>query len=185
MRPEAAKSTMNENRKAEEMGRTRGRRRRRAAALAAAAVALAIVVSSATAAEPTRDEYVARVEPICKANTEANRQIFKGAKGEVKAGDLKQASTHFARAATALEKTVKQLKAVPQPSADQAKLGKWLGFLEAEGLFLGKIGKALAAEQKAQAQTFSVRLNRNSNLANNTVLGFGFSYCRIDPSRFS
>ena len=27
-------------------------------------------------------------------------------------------------------------------------------------------------------------LNRNSNLANNAVLGFGFDYCRIDPSRF-
>ena len=27
-------------------------------------------------------------------------------------------------------------------------------------------------------------LNRNYNLANNTVLGFGFNYCRIDPSRF-
>jgi len=45
---------------------------------------------------------------------------------------------------------------------------------------LGRIGKALAA-----GDNYSVRLNRNSNLATNTVLGFGFDCCRIDPSRFS
>jgi len=154
-------------------------------AFAAALVGIVVAVPMAGAGELTRDEYLARVEPICKANTEANEKIFKGAKEEVKAKELKKASTHFTRATVAFEKTIKQLKAVPPPAADAAKLGKWIGYLEVESSFLGKIGKALAAEQKAQAQTFSVRLNRNSNLANNTVLGFGFDYCRIDPSRFS
>jgi hypothetical protein len=148
-------------------------------------MALAIAAPSAGAAETTREEYRARVEPICKANTQANEKIFKGAKEEVKAKELKKAAGHFSRATAAFEKTIKQLAAVPPPPADAAKLGKWIGYLEAEASFLGKIGKALAAEQKAQAQTYSVRLNRNSNLANNTVLAFGFDYCRIDPSRFS
>lgn len=165
------------------MGRTK---KTRLAAFAAAALgAVVLVVPMAGAAELSREEYVVRVEPICKTNTEANARIFKGAKEEVKAGQLKKAATHFSRATTAFEKTIKQLKAVPQPAADAAKLGKWIGYLEVESSFLGKIGKALAAEKKAQAQTFSVRLNRNSNLANNTVLGFAFDYCRIDPSRFS
>jgi hypothetical protein len=157
----------------------------RGAGLGALLAVAVLVVPMASGAELTRDEYVARVEPICKANTEANEKIFKGAKEEVKAKELKKAATHFARATVAFEKTIKQLKAVPAPAADAAKLAKWIGYLEAESSFLGKIGKALAAEQKAQAQTYSVRLNRNSNLANNTVLGFGFDYCRIDPSRFS
>jgi hypothetical protein len=143
------------------------------------------VVSVAGAAELTRDEYVARVEPICKRNTEANKRIFAGAQEEVKAGKLKQASVHFAKAEAALDKTIKQLSAVPQPAADEAKLEKWLGYLEIESAYLGKIGKALAVGDKAKAQTLSVQLNRNSNLANNTVLSFGFTYCKIDPSRFS
>ena len=151
----------------------------------ASVLVMLALVSAASAAELSRDEYVARAEPVCKANTEANRRIFKGAKGQVKAGELKQASTHFARAATALAKTVKQLSGIPQPATDEAKLGKWLGYLGQEQGLLGKIGKALAKEDKAQAQSFSVRLNRNSNLANNTVLAFGFEYCRIDPSRFT
>ena len=155
------------------------------------AIALGVVVlttgllsASALAAEVTRDEYVKSAEPICKANTEANRRIFKGAPEEVKAGKLKAASTHFTRAKAALAKAVKQIAALPQPTTDEAKLSKWIGYLGAERDLLGKIGAALAHEDKPQAQQLSVRLNRNSNLANNTVLAFGFDYCRIDPSRF-
>jgi hypothetical protein len=139
----------------------------------------------AAATELTRDEYVARVEPICKTNTEANVRIFKGAKEQVKSGKLKQGSTHFLRAATALDKTIKQLEAVPKPPADEAKLTKWLGYLHAESGYFQKIGQALAANNKFKAQNLSVKLNRNSNLANNAVLAFGFNYCRIDSSRFS
>lgn len=148
-------------------------------------LAAALAAPLASAAELTRDEYVARVEPICKTNVEANVKIFKGAKEEVKAGELKQASTHFLRAATALDKTIRQLKAVPQPAADGAKLSKWLGYLKTESGYFQKIGRALAANDKYKAQNLSVKLNRNSNLANNSVLAFGFNYCRIDSSRFS
>ncbi|HEY2479662.1 MAG TPA: hypothetical protein VGI17_13150 [Solirubrobacterales bacterium] len=144
-----------------------------------------MVVPLAAAAELTRDEYVARVEPICKSNTEANKRIFAGAKEEVKSGQLKEASTHFSRAVVAFDKTIRQLQAVPQPAADSAKLEKWIGYLQIESQYLGKIGNALAAGQKGKAQTLSVRLNRNSNLANNSVLSFGFNYCKINPSRFS
>jgi hypothetical protein len=144
-----------------------------------------VVVPAVHAAELTRDEYVTRVEPICKRNTEANQRIFAGAKEEVKEDKLKLASTHFARAQTALEKTVKQLKAVPQPVEDATKLTKWIGYLETESSFIGRIGKALAQGDKGKAQTLSVQLNRNSNLANNSVLAFGFNYCKLDPSRFS
>jgi hypothetical protein len=154
--------------------------------IVAGAMALTLsLVALAQAAELTRPEYTARVEPICKTNVEANKKIFKGAKEQVKSNELKKGSTHFFRAATALDKTIKQLKAVPQPIADEAKLAKWLGYLGTESELFTRIGKALAAGQKARAQNLSVRLNRNSNLANSTVLAFDFNYCRIDPTRFS
>ncbi len=151
----------------------------------AATLAGCLFVPAAFAAEVSRDEYVAQVEPICKRNVEANKRIFDGAKEEVKAGELKRASKHFLRAATALEGTIAQLKRVPQPTTDEAKLQKWIGYLEVESDYFKRIGDALAAGKKAKAQSLSVRLNRNSNLANNTVLAFGFKFCRIDPSRFS
>jgi len=162
-----------------------GGRRSRAVTGLLALLALALAPGAAQGAEVDRDEYVERAEPICKTNTEANRRIFKGAKAEVRAGELKKASTHFSRAAAAFEKTIEQLAALPRPASDEAKLRKWIGYLEAEQRYIARIGKALAQGDRGKAQMLSVRLNRNSNLANNTVLAFGFDYCRIDSSRFS
>jgi hypothetical protein len=165
------------------MSQSRGKRIGVGAALLVSCTVL--FGASALGAEVTRDEYVRSAEPICKANTEANRRIFKGAPEEVKEGKLKAASTHFTRAKAALAKAVRQIAALPQPTTDEAKLQKWIGYLGQERDLLGKIGTALQHEDKPGAQQLSVRLNRNSNLANNTVLAFGFDYCRIDPSRFS
>lgn len=164
--------------------RDKQRRKLTGIALGAALAAL-LVAPMAFGAELTRDEYVSRVEPICKRNTEVNKRIFNGAKDEVKAGKLKQAAKRFFRASQALGKATRQLNAVPKPANDAPKLSKWIGYLKREGGLLGEIGKALAQEKKGKAQGLSVRLRRNSNLANNSVLAFGFKYCRIDPSRFS
>jgi len=151
----------------------------------ALALSLALAVPLADAAEITREDYIARVEPICKVNVEANSRIFKGAKDEVKAGELKKGSKHFFRAATALAKTIKQIEAVPRPALDEARLSRWIGLLHKEQSYFQKIGDALAAEDKYKAQNLSVKLNRNSNLANNAILELDFDYCRIDPSKFS
>jgi len=158
--------------------------KRRALPFAVAFAALATALP-AFAAEISREEYIARVEPICKTNVEANSRIFKGAKEEVKAGELKKGSKHFFRAATALAKTIKQIEAVPRPPSDEATLSRWIGLLRSEQSYFQKIGAALAAEDKYEAQNLSVKLNRNSNLANNAILAFDFKHCRIDPSRFS
>lgn len=151
-----------------------------------AVLAFCLLASAAFGAEPSeeRDEYVTKAEPICRTNVLANKRIFKGAKEEVKAGKLKQASTHFSRAATAFGKAIAQLTAIPQPPADAAKLTKWLGLLKHERALIEKIGRSLKVEDKHRAESLSVDLNRNSNKANNAVLSFGFDYCRIEPSRF-
>jgi hypothetical protein len=152
----------------------------------ALAVALLTVVPVASAAESeiTRPEYVERVEPICKSNTEANSRILKGVKDQVKQEKLVPAGKRFIRAAGALGTAVGKIAAVPQPSADAVKLTKWIGYLKSEQTFLQKIGKALKAKDKFHAQKLAVELNKNNNKANNTVISFGFDECRIDSSRF-
>jgi hypothetical protein len=139
----------------------------------------------AQATEVTRESYKEAVEPICKTNTEANERILKGVRSEVKAGKLKVAAGQFSRAATALKKTVKQLKAVAQPPADQAKLAKWLKYVEEEANLFQKTAKKLKAGDKAGAQAMVIRLTHNANQANNQVLGFEFHYCRFEPSKFT
>lgn len=134
--------------------------------------------------EKTRKEYAAEAEPICKTNVLANKRIFQGAKQQVKADELTRASVHFFRAATAFGKTIRQLAVLSPSTGDEAKIETWLGLLGDERDLITKIGKALAAEDKHKAQSYSVDLNRNSSKANNAVLSFGFNYCRIEPSRF-
>jgi hypothetical protein len=150
----------------------------------AAALLVTVPVALAAEGELTRPEYVERVEPICKSNTEANSRILKGVKDQVKQEKLVPAGKRFIRAASALGTAVGKIAAVPQPAADAAKLTKWIGYLKKEQTFLQKIGKALKTKDKFHAQKLAVELNKNNNKANNTVISFGFDECRIDSSRF-
>lgn len=154
------------------------------AAVLALAALLATSAFAATSPTQTRESYAAAVEPICKANTKANEKTLAGVRKKIQKGQLAVAAGQFGKAATAFGKAVKQIKAVPQPVADVAKLNKWFGFLEDQTKMLGEISKALKNDQKTKAQTLSVKLTRNANLANNAVLGFDFDYCLIDPSKF-
>lgn len=131
-----------------------------------------------------RDEYTERAEPVCKRNVTANKRIFKNTRKLVKQGKLKRASRDFFRASRAFAKTIRQLAKISRPAADATRLKKWFVLLRKEKKLIQKIGRALAAENKRRAESYSVDLNRNSNRANNTVLVFGFDYCRIEPSRF-
>lgn len=141
--------------------------------------------SLAMAEEVTRDTYKAAVEPICKTNTQANEKILKGVRAEVKAGKLKAAGAQFAKAATALTNAYTQLKAVPQPAADTAKLTKWLSYVKTEAKLFSEAAAALKADNKTKAQTIVVKLTHNANLANNQVISFGFRYCKLEPSKFT
>lgn len=155
------------------------------AVIAIAALAALAAASLALAAETTRAEYVAAVEPICKTNTKANERILGGVRAEVKKGKLGPASKQFSKAASALKKTLAQLKAVPQPSADQAKLARWLQYVGAEASLFEATAKKLKVGDKTGAQAMVIRLTHNANLANNLVASFEFEYCRFEPSRFT
>jgi hypothetical protein len=145
---------------------------------------LLLLVPAAFGAELSRDEYVAKVEPICKANTQANVKIFAGVREMVKDDELGAAAKRFSAAATALEKAVKQLKRVSPPAEDKAVLGKWLAAVEEEVGILRKVSKALKADQKGKAQTEVVRLKYRADIANNIAYQFDFDYCVFTPSRY-
>lgn len=153
-------------------------------AVAVAAAAL-LVAGPAGAEEPTRASYREAVEPICRANSEANERILHGARAEVRAGKLDQAAAKFKRAARALAKTLGELKAVPRPAADAARLGRWFGLIEAEQRLLAKTGAYLAAGRKGAALGMVVRLESTASRANNVVFAFEFHYCHFEPSRFT
>jgi len=136
------------------------------------------------AAEPTQESYVQAVEPICKANTEANEKILKGVRQAVKAGHYDAAAKQFAAAAKALKRTRAQLLQVPKPAADATRLTKWLGYVKTEATLFESISRKLAKDEVTSAQKMVVRLISNARQANNQVLDYEFRYCKFQPSKF-
>lgn len=150
--------------------------------LAVAAVSFAAV--PALAAEVTPDEYKAQVEPICKANTQANEKILKGVRENVKKGKLSKASKQLFAAAKALKKTRAELLQVPAPSADAARLTQWLAGVKTEVDLLEAAGRKLAKGEKNGASQMVIRLKSNATKTNNLVLSYEFHYCKFEPQKF-
>lgn len=151
--------------------------------------AMALLPAAAVAEEgPTRAQYVEQVEPICQANTEANKRILKNVKVKAKSGapaKMKEAGAQFIHASAVFGKTVEKLSAEPRPSADDARLLKWftqLGVVQAK---LRALGVALKANDEIKAAHEQIRVERASNAANNFSFVFGFHYCHLTPSRFT
>lgn len=149
----------------------------------AAAVVLVAAVPS-IAAEVTPTSYKEAVEPICKANTEANEKILKGVRENVKTGKLKKASRQVFAAAKALKRTRTQLLGVPKPAEDTARLTKWLKGIKTEVEMLEATGRKLAEGEKNGALKMVVRLESNARKTNNLVLDYEFRYCRYQPGKF-
>jgi hypothetical protein len=151
----------------------------------AALAAVPLLAATALAAEaPTRDEYVARLETICKPDSEATQRAMKGARADIKAERIGVAAGKFAQAAGIFGGSVKAMAVVPRPSADTAKLSKWFGYLKAQEGYLKGVTAELRAGHAIKAQRLIARFIHSGNLANNVVLAFGFESCAFKFSRY-
>ncbi|HWO83741.1 MAG TPA: hypothetical protein VNM38_08130 [Solirubrobacterales bacterium] len=148
------------------------------------ALALLAAGSVAAAEAPTRDEYVSQLEKICKPDALATQRVMKGARVDVRKERLEAAAGKFAKATMIFGGTVKQIGAVPRPSADTPKLLKWFGYLDKQKDYLRQITAKLRAGDGIKAQRLTARFIHNGNLANNVVLAFGFDYCSFKFSRY-
>lgn len=147
-------------------------------------VAAVFAAAAAAAEAPTREEYVGRLEKICKPDALATQRAMKGARAEVRRERFAAAAGKFAKAATIFGGTIKQIAAVPRPTADATRLAKWFGYLKQQESYLQKITAALRESQGIKAQRMTARFIHNGNLANNVVLAFGFNYCSFKFSRY-
>jgi hypothetical protein len=158
---------------------------RRPISAAAALILVAALAGTAWAAEVSRTEYRGAAEPICKADTQANERILTGVRQEVRQGKLGRAAAKFSAAAKALKKTIRQLEALPRPTADEARLERWFVTLKTEVGYFQAVSRKLKAGQRAAAESFVTKLTVTATKANNQVLRFEFTYCRLEPSRFT
>lgn len=153
------------------------------AALLLAAL-VGVGVANAAAEEPTRVEYVTRLEQICKPGSDATERAVRGVRGDVRAERLAVAGRKFARAERIFAGTVRSISTVPRPAADRATLRRWFTALGHEKAYLGQMVKVLRADDVAGFERVSARFIHEGNRANNSVVSFGFNYCSFKPSRF-
>jgi hypothetical protein len=153
--------------------------------LAAVAIAtLAVAPLARGGGPPTRESYVAQVEPLCKASTEASKRVLAGASGRIKKHELKPAGKQFVRASSTFEHGIRRIVAVPRPSADEARLEKWFKYLRIVKGRLFTLGKYLEAEERLRATHGEIALERSANAANNVSFVFRFHYCKLSRSNF-
>src|SRR5689334_4529151 len=89
------------------------------------ALLLALVLAAAASGQ-TRQAYVARVEPICRASTPTIEHLLHGTRRMANHGEPVAAGRHFVRASEVFAGTVRKVAAVQPPRADAARLGKWI-----------------------------------------------------------
>jgi hypothetical protein len=157
-------------------------------AVLTAAAALLLTAPARAEEAPTRAQYVEQVEPICQANTEANKRILKNVKQRARSkvpAKLKQAGAQFIHASAAFGTTVQKLASVPRPPADDSRLLRWFQQLGVVQQKLRKLGVALKADEEIKAAHEQIRVERAANAANNVGFVFGFHYCHLTPSRFT
>jgi hypothetical protein len=149
------------------------------------AALLLLLASLAFAAGVGPTEYRTAAEPICQSSAQANERILANVRKEVKQGKLMLAAAKFAKASKIQTRALGELEALPQPVADEARLGRWLSYLKTEAELFAGAGKKLDAGQKGAAEHITTRLAQVANEANVQVLPFEFHYCRQEPSRFT
>jgi hypothetical protein len=160
-----------------------GRARLRRGAFAAIAMIM-LGVAAAAAEAPTRDEYVDRLEAICKPDAEATQRAMKGARADVRAERIDAAIEKFAKASAIFSSTLKRISAVPRPTADRSRLGRWFTYLKRQESYLREITAQLRKDHPIKAQKLIGRFIHNGNLANDVVLAFGFNHCSFKFSRY-
>ncbi len=144
----------------------------------AAALLLLVPLVQAEEVEVNRDEYVQRVDAICKKSKATNERILHGVKKlVVKRKAYALAGKRVLRAARSFARSVQQIASVPQPAADHATLQRWIGYLRTEKSLLLRIGKALKEGKTRLVSRLESKVSHVNRQANNTVFSFEFAYC--------
>ena len=146
----------------------------------AAAVLGLCVLAAATAlaaAPPTREQYVAQAEQICKSGSPAAFAHLKSAKKNIQKDKAELGGRELIQVSEMFKSMGKRIKAIPKPTEDTETLAEWADKLDEENVVLRKAGEALVSGQKVKGQGYLTRFLHNSAAARDVVLGFGFNYC--------
>jgi len=156
-----------------------------AGVIGGAAYAEEVPTGTVAAEGPSRTEYVAQLEAICKPGAKETQQAMDGVRDDVHhPSRIPIAAQKFSKAATIFGGTITKISSVPRPIADESRLQKWFGYLKRQEQYLREIAGELRVGHTIKAQRLTARFIHHGNLANNVTLAFGFNYCSFRFSRF-
>jgi hypothetical protein len=147
--------------------------------IAAVGVVLLAIAPLAPAEEPTRESYVAQIEPICQANRSVNERIMAGAKERVNKGKLELAGKQFVRVSSSLGGLIKRIAAVPPAPSDSHRVKRWLDLMRLVEGRLRNVGKYFKEGEEIKASHESIQAERSGNSANNAIFALHLHYCRF------
>lgn len=154
------------------------------ASLLACAVLALTAAAIAVGAEPTRGEYVTRLEKICKPRSQATTRAVRGTRADIQSERFAAAAGKFSKARRIFAGTVSSIKQVPRPVADRATLSRWFAALDRETTYLDRSIAALRVENLPRFQRASAQFFRQGSKSNNIVISFEFDYCAFKSSRY-
>ena len=153
-----------------------------------ATVAVALLSTGVAGAEgapaPSRSEYVAQLEGICKPRALATKRAVRGMRADLRAERLAVAASKFSKASRLFAATVHEISPQPRPPADRATLAQWFKYLHQEESNLRRIVAVLRADRPVAFQHASARFVKSGERADDVVLAFGFNFCYFKLSRF-
>jgi len=155
------------------------------ACLLATLLAGLAIAAGAGASSEERRAYAAKVEPICRANTETIEHLLNGTRKMANHGQAVAAGRRFVQASNVFSATVRKVAKVQRPTTYSARIGKWIERLHNVKEGLRRVGIALKERNRLKALNRSGQLRDAGTSANRAVVGFHFRYCRIREARFS
>jgi hypothetical protein len=129
--------------------------------------------------EQTRESYKAQVEPICKANREANERIMTGVRRRLRRDQLDAAGKQFVRLSGSFGGLIRRLAKVPPPTTDTRRIKRWLEILRLLKTRLRLVGKYYMEGLKIKGNHEGILAERAGISANNTTIVLHFRECRL------
>lgn len=132
--------------------------------------------------EQTRETYKAQIEPICKANREANERIMDGAQRRINKREYGPVGKQFIRVSESFGGLIPKLAAVPPPVGDERRVERWFEQMRLVKTRLRQTGRYYKAGEDIKAAHEAILAERSGIAANNISIVFKVRNCRF--SRF-
>lgn len=154
---------------------------RRGALTALAAALLAIPAAAAAQdgyeTDPTREQFVAEADPLCKKANAKTARIFKPIEKLVRKGELRAAGRKLIRGERIQLRLVGRLSEIDRPPADASTIGSWLRLTKRGIRTSIEAGRELKREKLRRAARTLDRADELFKKGARKVRGFGFKYC--------